>query len=344
MRTECSLPFASTCRSGARAAQLAALVALSLTAAVVGLRGQTVDRGRPPVFRTQTDLVVLQVAVVDPQQRFVPELQVEDFGVYEEGARQNVLLFASSTAPLDLMLVIDTSISMTGRMPLVQDAAINLLRALGPEDRASIVLFSDRVHVARELTGDRALLEAAVREAAPSGATALYEAVYVAMRELASARRRGGGDMRRQGLVLFSDGDDNMSRAVGFEDVIDQARRSAVTVFTILPSLPANAPYRPMDGRAANTVFEMRELAETTGGRAFTPARLTDLAGVYDQIAQELAQQYWLAYAPTNSSPAGYRRVSVRIETRPGLRARTRSGYYASGARASDARTGAGSR
>jgi Ca-activated chloride channel family protein len=323
--------FASTCRSGAHAAPLAAVVAVALAASVAHMLAQG-SHGRPPVFRTQTDLVVLQVAVVDPQERFVTKLQAEDFGVYEEGARQNVVLFASSSAPLDLMVLLDTSVSMSGRMSLAQDAAINLLRALGPEDRASVVLFSDRVRIARELTGDRELLEGAVREAAPAGATALYEALYIAMRELTYARRRAGGEMRRQGLVVFSDGEDNMSRAVAFEDVIEQARRGAVTIFTILPAPSPSTPQRDPFGRAATTLFEMRELAETSGGRAFTPLQLTDLAGVYGQIAEELGQQYWLAYAPTSSIPSGFRRVSVRVETRPGLQARTRSGYYASGA------------
>jgi Ca-activated chloride channel family protein len=323
--------FASTCRSGVHALRVAAFVAAALAAAVVGTRAQGTGRGQGAVFRAETDLVVLQVSVVDPQQRFVTALEADDFGVYEEGARQNVLLFASSTAPLDLMVLLDTSVSMTERMALAQEAAINLLRALRPEDRAAIVLFSDRVRIARELTGDLKLLEAAVREASPAGATALYEALYVAMRELAYARRTAGGDLRRQGLVVLSDGEDNMSRAVAFEDVIDLARRSALTIFTIVPAPSSSVPHRDQTGRVANQMFEMRQLADTTGGRAFAPLQLTDLAGVYDQIADELGQQYWLAYTPPRSKSSGFRRVSVRVETRPGLRARTRSGYYAGG-------------
>ena len=77
----------------------------------------------------------------------------------------------------------------------------------------------------------------------------------------------------------------------------------------------------------------MRELAETTGGRTFAPAGFADVEAIYAEIAAELSQQYWLGYVPASPGKTGFRRVSVRVETRPGLRARTRSGYYASTSR-----------
>jgi hypothetical protein len=110
--------------------------------------------------------------------------------------------------------------------------------------------------------------------------------------------------------------------------VLDEARRSAVTVFTILPS--ADDEVQPqLLRRPRITLFEMRQLAEDTGGRAFTPTGHDDLASIYDAIAGELGQQYWLAYMPAPTGRPGFRRVSVRIETRPELLARTRTGYYA---------------
>jgi Ca-activated chloride channel homolog len=287
-------------------------------------------RGQSPLgtFRSHTELVVLQVSVVDGQGRFVPDLRLDDFAVYEEGQRQAVMLFASASAPLDLMLLMDTSASMNDRLGFVKNAAVSLVHALKPGDRGAVVLFDTDVRVPRELTEDVASLEAAIRDASPGGATALYEAIYIALRNLGRARQ-DGAELRRQALVVLSDGDDNRSR-VSFDDAIEEARQRSATIFTILPS-PTDIPATPGASRiGANTIFAMRQLSEETGGRAFTPAALADLAGVYRDIAGELNQQYWLAYAPAPELTGGFRRVSVRVETRPGLRARTRSGYYSS--------------
>jgi Ca-activated chloride channel homolog len=224
--------------------------------------------------------------------------------------------------------LIDTSASMGGRIEFVQDAAVGLIHQLQPNDRAAVVLFNSRVQIARGLTGDVASLEQAVRSASPGGATALYEAIYVGLRELTRARG-DGGELRRQGLVVLSDGDDNNSHVM-FDDVIEEARQRPATIFTILPS-PAGELLTAAQGRLrTQTLFAMRQLAEETGGRMFTPAVLTDLAGVYREIGGELNQQYWLAYTPAPDTTGGFRRVSVRVDTRPGLRARTRSGYYSS--------------
>jgi VWFA-related protein len=102
-------------------------------------------------------------------------------------------------------------------------------------------------------------------------------------------------------------------------------------VFTISPELSAPTPVQNLIGKNSQSRFELRQIADDTGGRSFTPARMEDLAGVYEDIAGELSQQYWLAYVPPPGAREGYRRVSVRVETRPGLRVRTRTGYYARG-------------
>jgi VWFA-related protein len=305
--------FASTCR------ELTVLL-LTVCAAAAGASPQ-----RPgAVFRDMAELVVLQVVVADEQGQYVPELDLDDFAVYENGVRQTPTLFASSTAPLDLVVILDTSVSMEPRFAAAQQACLNLLRALREDDQASLVTFSDSVRVAQEMTADRGRLEAAVRNASVGGSTALYEALYVSIRDLARARR-DAATVRRQAIVVLSDGDDNRSRGVGFEDVLDAARRSAVTIFTIVPAAPESPAQR---GRQVAMLYEMRMLAADTGGRAFVPAAPGDLAAVYDDIAGELAQQYWLAYPPPPSASHAFRRVSVRVEGRPGLRARTRSGYY----------------
>ena len=292
-------------------------------------RGSAAATG--PLFRSQTELVVLQAVVADSQHRYVPDLRREDFAVYDEGARQTVALFASTEAPLDLVLLIDTSASMDRGLAIVQEAAVNFLRTLRDGDRAAVVLFNHAIRMSSGLTSDRPALESLIRSAYAGGATAVHRATYIALRELDRARRVDG-PQRRQALVLLSDGADNVSE-MGLETVLEEARRSPVTIFAILPA-PPGAAQRFGLLEPGPALFDLRQLADETGGRTFVPSRIEDLAGVYDDIAGELTRQYWLAYVPPPASTDEFRRVSVRVETRPGLLVRTRNGYYARSARA----------
>jgi VWFA-related protein len=263
-------------------------------------------RRDPPraVFRSATELVVLPVTVVDPAGRAVVD------------------------APLDLMLLLDTSDSMSHQIDYAREAAVGLVRELREGDRAAVLLFSERVHIAQPT----ALLEQAIRGARLSGGTALHEALYIALRDLARERREPIR-FRRQALVVLSDGKDTTSKRMTFEDVLAEARRSAVTVFTIMSGNPGTPTVWLRDSEQLGVEYMLRLLAEETGGRAFAPARHEDLASTYSQIAVELGRQYWLAYAP-GPGRSGFRRVTVQLESRPGLRARTRSGYYAASSRA----------
>jgi hypothetical protein len=229
---------ASTCHKPRRFIPSTVLVA-ALAMGAAGARAQTsipiapYGPAGPDRFRSQTELVVLQVSVVDQHGRFVTGLGVNDFGVFEDGVRQSVTFFASNAAPLDLVLLIDTSSSMFGRMALAQDAAIDLIRTLKPGDRGAVVLFSHTIRIAHPLTGDFARLESAIRGAVPTGATAVYEALYVTLRDLARSRAEPG-EPRRQAVVVLSDGEDNRSH-VEFGDLLDEAQRMTTTIFTILP-------------------------------------------------------------------------------------------------------------
>lgn len=332
--------FGSTCRNPrfARATRPAAAAILSAWLAVAAVAnghadtaGKARDSSQPGAFRSAVELVALQVSVVDPQHRYVDGLRVDDFGVYEEGAPQAVALFSAATAPLDVMVLLDTSASMKLRMPVAQDAAIAFVRELRAEDRAAVVLFSTGVRVVQPLTSEIPALERAIRGAQARGGTSIHQAVYIALRELTRARR-GDQEPRRQALVVLSDGEDNTS-SISFEDAIGEARRAGVTIFTILPAPDAAAkPFDP-DARGRGAVpFEMRTLAGETGGRTFVSTHRDNLSAAYREVAEELRHQYWLAYVPASASQ-GYRRIAVRVVTRPGLVVRTRSGYYATSSR-----------
>ena len=310
--------LAHACRGGA--------LALSVVAVTVGLPAQ--ESAPSATYRARTDLVVLQVAVTDARHQYVSGLRVEDFTVYEDGVRQEIAVFASATAPLDVMLLIDTSGSMLGRLDVAKRAAIDLLASLNEGDRAGLILFNTYAEFAHPITEDLGKVAAAIRGASADGATALYEAVYVALSALAHAQPPDGG-IRRQALVVLSDGADNFSH-IPFQYALQSARASDVTIFTILlgSPLPGNPLATNAPWRDATVRFEMRRLAEDTGGRLFTASAAEELSHVYHQIGKELREQYWLAYAATNRP--GFRRVSVRVTRPPGLQARTRTGYDAS--------------
>ena len=280
------------------------------------------------VFRARTELVVLQVSVSDGQRRHVAGLRAENFTVFDEGVPQPLALFATSESPLDVLLLMDTSGSMDVHLPVATAAAVDLVGTLRQGDRAGLLLFDVGATTAHPLTDDHRSVIAAIQAVSPGGATAVYEAVYLALDTLSRVRRADGG-VRRQALVVLSDGVDNASR-IPFEQALDSARRGDVTIFTIMPGrLPTATPATASVGRHEPTVrFEMRRLAEDTGGRAFVATDPAGLTEVYEQIGSELRAQYWLAYAP-GSSRAGYRRVSVRVNDPPGLLARTRTGYNA---------------
>jgi Ca-activated chloride channel family protein len=225
------------------------------------------------------------------------------------------------------MLLIDTSSSMEGRLALAKRAAVDLVGALRSGDRAGVILFHTTAAISHPLSDEHEGVIAAIRAAAPSGATAMYDAVYLGLHTL-SHTRRAQDEVRRQALVVLSDGADNSSR-ITFDHALDAARAGDATVFTIVPGLPQGAssglsPPWP-DG---NLRFQLRRLAEDTGGRAFLTVAAGELEDIYDQIGRELRAQYWLAYEPTATRP-GFRRVSVRVTDPPGVQARTRSGYTA---------------
>jgi Ca-activated chloride channel family protein len=301
------------------------LSALAIVASAVAASAQPPTP--PALYRARTDLVALQVAVTDGTHRYVSGLGAENFAVYEEGVRQEIALFASSAAPLDVLLLMDTSASMDTRLDTARLAAIELLNTLRPGDRAGLVLFHTSAELAHPLSEDREGVTVAVERASAGGATALYEAVYLAL-DLLARERRTETAVRRQALVVLSDGADNRSR-IPFDQALDAARAGGVTIFTIVPGGPlpgAQFGSALRWGPDALLRFEMRQLAEDTGGRAFVVPEQTQLTAVYQQIAGELREQYWLAYARTSAQP-GFRRVSVRVTAPPGLVARTRTGY-----------------
>jgi Ca-activated chloride channel family protein len=273
------------------------------------------------IFRSGVEMVALTVTVEKSDGSYVANLDADDFRVFDDGVQQNIRLFRGGEVPIDLVLMIDTSVSMGSQLPTATGAAVQLIEVLRPTDRAAIMRFGSSVELVRTLTPDRPALESAIRSLPPRGETSLYNALYVALREFGPPP---GTEFRRRAIVLLSDGDDTTS-VVTFDSLRDVARRSGIAIYAIALGLAKGA--YAADPKIRQAVYELRTLASETGGRSFFPAGLSDLDGVYGSIERELRHQYALAYLPAESVRDGrYRRVAVVVD-HPGARARTRTGY-----------------
>jgi Ca-activated chloride channel family protein len=278
-------------------------------------------------FHTGVDLVALSVVVTDGHDQFVSGLSAGDFAVLEDGVPQEISFFSATAVPMDLALLLDTSASMVDKMSIVHEAAVGFLSTVKPGDRITIVDIKDGVRVRHPLDEDLDAARAAIRSTTARGGTALYNALYMTLKEMVRSRRTNG-EVRRQAMLVLSDGDDTAS-LVGFDDVMDVAKQSGIAIYTITLRTELQRLLASHKTAAVPGEFAMRALAQETGARAFFPAAAAELAGIYDTIANELASLYSLGYTSTNPGRDGaYRRVVVKVD-RPDVRVRTRSGYVA---------------
>lgn len=309
-------------RSLMTAAGLAALVALG---AGRPLSAQAPQR-KPSdsVFRAGVEMVSLNVTVLDQQQHYLTDLESRDFTILEDGARQDITYFNRMSLPIALSLLIDTSASMEQRLTIAQDAAIGFAKKLRPQDLAQVVDFDTRVEVLQGFTADTTALETAIRNTQAGGSTAMFNALYISLKELAKIRPRTEDDVHRRAVVVLSDGEDTSS-LVTYDEVLDLAKRSATTIYAIGLQSRDNG----LSKGFKEAEYVLRQLATETGGRAFFPQRPEDLAGIYGVIADELASQYVIGYASSNQKRDGsWRRLTVQVN-RTGTTARTKRGYFA---------------
>jgi Ca-activated chloride channel family protein len=277
----------------------------------------------PQLFRSGVDIVSLNVTVTDTQNRYITDLEQPDFSVFEDGAKQEQLYFSKSNLPIALSLLIDTSASMEERLLVAQNAAVGFAQRIRDQDMAQVIDFDSRVEILQEFTADKAALERAIRSTSSGGSTSLYNAIYIALRELKRVRTKRPEDLRRDAIILLSDGEDTTS-LVSFEEVMELAKRSETSIYTI--GLQPREPAYVKGFREAE--FVLRQLAQETGGRAFFVQKAEELTGVYGQIADELSSQYSLGYASKNAKRDGaWRKVSVQV-ARASAMTRTRRGYY----------------
>jgi VWFA-related protein len=267
--------------------------------------------------------VSLNVTVTDSASHYVVDLNEGDFSVFEDGIKQNITFFSRRQQPIALSLLLDSSASMEQHIGTLQAAASGFVQRLKPNDIAQVIDFDSRVEIRQGFTSNKTDLQSAIEQTSAGGSTSLHNAIYIALKELRKVKAVNEEDVRRQALIVFSDGEDTSS-LVSSEEVLDLAKRSETAIYTIA--------LRGADTQAKGfreAEFVMRTLAQETGGRAFFPLKIEDLAGAYAQIADELASQYTIGYTSGNQRRDGaWRRVVVQV-SRPNITPRTKKGYYA---------------
>ena len=291
-------------------------------------RSQQPERPQAPSFRAGVDVVSLNVTVTDSSSHFVTGVEAEEFEVFEDGVKQDITFFTRANLPIALSLLIDTSASMEARLSTAQEAAIGFARRLRPQDLAEVVDFDSRAVILQTFTNSASELEQAIQETSVGGSTSLFNAIYVALKDLKRVVTSGVEEIRRQAIVVLSDGEDTSS-LVPFEEVLDLAKRSKTAIYAI--GLRSGKRSSSRGFREAD--FVLRQLAQETGGRAFFPDRVSELLAIYSQISDELSSQYTIGYTSSNTRRDGaWRRTVVRMG-RSNLAARTKQGYYAPTAR-----------
>jgi Ca-activated chloride channel family protein len=269
---------------------------------------------RAPENLEQVDvqLIELYTTVVDRSGQLVLGLSQNDFEVLEGNKPQALARFELvQNLPLTIGLVLDNSGSMEASLVEARRAAADFLReVIQPKDRCFSMRFSTRPELLVPPTDDVAAVTQSLEGLQAVGGTALHDAIVSSLHYFRATQGQ-------RALVLLSDGDDTAS-SVSFDDALEYARRSGVTIYPIGLNLPVGVG-------APN---KLKRLAEATGGRFFSIGKAAELAGVYEQIEAELRSKYLLAFQAESAAKEGtYRLVEVKVK-KPGLKARTARGYY----------------
>lgn len=291
---------------------------LRATVATAPLRIQQVER---------VDLVEVYAIVRDRSGQYVQGLDRDSFRLFDNGRPQRIDRFSAERRPMRLAIVLDNSLSMRGaRIEAAREAALGLLDALEEGDDCLVVSFSDTVRVLQEPTSDRRELDRAIRGVQVDAGTALYDALWRVSEMLESFDGR-------KVVVLLSDGQDEAANGIEpgslhtFEEALDRALRSGVTAFTVGVGRNLDELRDRFGTRTLGSI--LREIADATGGRTFLSVSARKIRRSFQEIAEDIRNQYFLGYEPPDLAWDGAWH-EIRVTTvRPDLIVTARRGYYA---------------
>jgi Ca-activated chloride channel family protein len=303
------------CETSARALRAAAACLVALLAASLTTFAQQ------PTFRVGTQVVSLFATVTDSQNRLVPELTQDDFQVFDNDKPQPLTLFQSETQPITVVVLLDTSGSMTGSIPLLKQAAEQFLTRLLPDDKGAVGAFNDKIELSSRFTNDRDALITEVKDLDYGNGTRLWDAVAEGLNMLR-------GIEGRRVILVFTDGDDTSSH-IGRNAIVDRARADEVMIY----SIGLHSEY--FDGSRmvrSKPDSGLKRLSDETGGGYFELNKTSDLGPTFTRVAQELHSQYVLGFEPQQLDGKVHR-LAVKMK-QAGMTARARRSYLASAAQA----------
>ena len=279
---------------------------------------------RPVDLRVNKTVVLINVTVEDPLNRFVTGLEKEHFRLFEDKVEQEITQFSCEDAPISIGLVFDTSGSMGPKLQKSRQAAAEFFKTANPSDEFFLVQFNDRPELSVPFTTDTDKIQSALTFTQSKGRTALLDSVYLAMHEMKKAQNP------RKALLIISDGGDNSSRYTETE-IKSAVREADVQIFAIgIFESMANRGRTPEEAAGPGL---LNELAAQTGGRDYPVENIVDLPDIAAKIGTALRNEYILGYTPKNRERDGkYRHVQVKLNQPrglPPLRAYFRLGYYA---------------
>lgn len=284
----------------------------------------------PFTVHANTDLVVLHATVTDKKGHLVDDLGRKDFEVYEDGVRQKLTVFSHADIPVTMGIVIDDSGSMHDKRPEVDAAAYTFARTSNPYDQVFVVNFNDVYYLDTpgNFASNMQQIKAALDHIDSRGGTALYDAIYASLDHLKL------GNRDKKVLLVVTDGEDNSSRYT-LTQLIHYAEKSNAEIYTIglLGEDHPTGLFHIGSGGDRHAAKVLKEIAESTGGKAYFPKSLNQVDAICQNIAHVIRDQYTLGYYPTNMARNGSFR-SVRVVayvpgTHKKLDVRTRPGYYA---------------
>jgi VWFA-related protein len=292
------------------------------TSAANGQQSSTQDDESVTTIRKTVNEVNVVFTVTDKHGRYVKDLSKGDFKVIDDSKpAEEVKDFRNQTdLPLQVGLLVDASNSVRDRFKFEQESAIEFLnQTIRPKyDAAFIVGFDVTPEVTQDFTDNTENLSRGVRLLRPGGGTAMFDALYFSCRDKLLKAPRSGP--LRRAIILLSDGEDNQSH-VTREEAIEMAQRAEVIVYTISTNISG------MKGKGDKV---LERIADATGGRAFFPFQLRDVANAFAEIQDELRSQYAVSYKPADFRADGrYRTIEIVAADRKNLHVRSRRGYFA---------------
>lgn len=303
---------------------------------------QKQEQQKPPSvgrLKREVRLVNIVFSVLDKHNHFKTDLKKDNFEIFDDDIPQQIEFFSRETdLPLRIGLLLDTSNSIHQRLQFEQQAAFDFLyRILRPgKDMAFLMTFDTHPQIQQSFTSNLDLLRHAIFSQRAGGGTALYDAIILASNKyLRNPPPPQEGSNVRRVLVVISDGLDDLSDHAR-SSAIDMAERAGVVVYTISTT---NKWLSPDQKSAENMPYlihyspgdkVLKQFADDTGGRAFYPYRVDDLAQAFADIGTELRSQYSIAYTPSSHALDGkFHRIHIEIVHRRGLKVRARQGYWA---------------